>query len=77
MVCPEIAIDAVDGDWGTLQSNMPVSYQLYRERLDAAAARGEFKWLMDPDTINFEDTQLNQRRAKLRAQKSRKAEKKG
>jgi len=77
MVCPEIAIDAVNGDWGTLQSTMPVNYQLYRERLDAAAARGEFKWLMDPDTINFEDTQLNQRRAKLRAQKYRKAEREG
>jgi flavodoxin/ferredoxin len=77
MVCPEIAIDAVDGDWGTLQSNMPVSYQVYRERLDAAASRGEFKWLMDPDTINFEDTQLDQRRARLQAQKARATEKKG
>jgi hypothetical protein len=26
---------------------------------------------MDPDTINFEDTQLKQRKAKLRAKKAR------
>jgi flavodoxin/ferredoxin len=77
MVCPEVAIDAVDGDWGLLQETMPANYELYRQRLDEAAARGEFKWLMDPDTINFEDTQLKQRRAKLQAQKVRKAEKHG
>ena len=74
MVCPEIAIDAVDGDWGFLLETMPVNYELYRQRLDDAAARGEFKWLMDPDTINFEDTQLNQRRAKLRAKKAQQGE---
>ena len=77
MVCPEIAIDAVDGDWGSLQEGMPTSYQLYRERLDAAAARGEFKWLIDPDTLDFENTQLKQRRAKLEAERARKAGEKG
>jgi flavodoxin/ferredoxin len=77
MVCPEIAIDAVDGDWGLLLQTMPVNYQLYRERLDEAAARGEFKWLMDPDTINFEETQLKQLRAKLQARKARETEKQG
>jgi len=64
MVCPEIAIDAVDGDWGLLLETMPVNYELYRQRLDEAAARGEFKWLIDPDSMDFEDTQLNQRKAK-------------
>jgi Fe-S-cluster-containing hydrogenase component 2/flavodoxin len=77
MVCPEIAIDAVDGDWGDLLKNMPQSYKVYRERLDEAAARGEFKWLMDPDTLDFENTQLEQRRARLKEQKARAAEKKG
>jgi flavodoxin/ferredoxin len=75
MVCPEIAIDAVDGDWGSLQEGMPVSYQLYRERLDAAAARGEFKWLMDPDTLDFENTQLKQRRARLEAERAQESDK--
>jgi Fe-S-cluster-containing hydrogenase component 2 len=74
MVCPEIAIDAVDGDWGDLQKNMPQSYDVYRKRLDEAAARGKFEWLIDPDTLDFENTQLEQRRAKLRAQKAREAE---
>jgi len=54
---------------------MPMNYQLYRERLNAAAARGEFRWLMDPDTIDFANTQLNQRKARLRAEKARKTEK--
>ena len=77
MVCPEIAIDAVDGDWGDLQKNMPLSYKVYRERLDEAAARGKFKWLMDPDTLDFENTQLEQRRARLRAEQARETDKKG
>ena len=75
MVCPEIAIDAFDGDWGLLLQTMPVNYELYRQRLYDAAARGEFKWLMDPDAIDFENTQLNQRRAKLRAEKARQTKK--
>jgi MinD superfamily P-loop ATPase len=76
MVCPEVAIDAVDGDWGDLQKNMPMSYNVYRERLDEAAARGRFNWRMDPDTLDFENTQLEQRRARLRARKAREAERK-
>jgi ferredoxin len=62
MVCPEIAIDAVDSEWGMLLDMIPSSYELYRKRLDEAAARGEFRWLMDPDSIDFEDTMLKQRR---------------
>ena len=34
-------------------------------------------WLIDPDTLDFENTQLKQRRAKLEAERARKAEKKG
>jgi len=62
MVCPEIAIDAVDSEWGMLLDMIPGSYEVYRKRLDEAAARGEFRWLMDPDSIDFEDTMLEQRR---------------
>jgi len=62
MVCPEIAIDAVNSDWGMLLDMIPASYELYRKRLDEAAARGEFRWLVDPDSIDFEDTMLKQRR---------------
>lgn len=77
MVCPEIAIDALDGDWGDLQKNMRQSYQVYRQRLDEAAARGKFKWLIDPDTLDFENTQLNQRRAKLKSQKAKESDREG
>jgi hypothetical protein len=75
MLCPEIAIDAVDRDWGLLLQTMPVNDKLYRQRLDDAAARGEFKWLMDPDAIDLENTQLNHRRAQLRAEKARQSKK--
>ncbi len=68
MVCPEIAIDAVDSDWGMLKNTVPEAYELYRKRLDEAAARGEFCWLMDPDSIDFEDTMLEQRRRNKKKQ---------
>ncbi len=64
MVCPEIAIDVIDSDWGMLLDMIPASYELYRKRLNDAAAKGEFRWLMDPDSIDFSDTMLNQRRRK-------------
>jgi len=62
MVCPEIAIDAAGSDWGMLLDMIPGSYEQYRKRLDEAAARGEFRWLMDPDSIDFKDNMLEQRR---------------
>ncbi|MCP4627517.1 MAG: 4Fe-4S ferredoxin, partial [bacterium] len=64
MVCPEIAIDAVDSDWGMLLDIIPSNYKIYRTRLDEAAAKGKFRWLMDPDSIDFEDNMLKQRRRK-------------
>ena len=62
MVCPEIAIDAVDSNWGMLKETIPENYEIYRKRLDAAAARGKFRWLLDPDSIDYEDNMLEQRR---------------
>jgi hypothetical protein len=33
----------------------PQNYARYREALDEAAAQGKFRWLIDPDSMNFDD----------------------
>ncbi len=63
--CPEQAIEA---DWSMLVSMAPANYQRYRAALEEAAARGEFRWLMDPDTINCDDPLYKQKEKKLAEQ---------
>jgi hypothetical protein len=43
-----------------------VNYKKYREELDKAAARGEFRWLMDPDSLDFEDVLYKQREREIK-----------
>jgi uncharacterized Fe-S center protein len=57
-ICPELAIEA---DWEGLVGLAPENYARYRKALDEAAARGEFRWLMDPDSIDFDDPLYKQR----------------
>ncbi len=57
-LCPALAIEA---DWDTLVAMAPQNYARYREALDDAAARGKFRWLVDPDTMNFDDPLYKQR----------------
>jgi flavodoxin/Fe-S-cluster-containing hydrogenase component 2 len=57
-ICPVLAIDA---DWDVLVAMAPENYARYREALDEAAARGEFRWLIDPDSMNFDDPLYKQR----------------
>ncbi len=64
MVCPEIAIDAKGSEWGVLHRALPESYAQFRIRLDEAADRGEYRWLIDPDAVDYTDHQLDQRRRK-------------
>ena len=49
-ICPENAIQA---DWTNLVKLAPKLYQRYRYWLDQAAAAGRFRWLMDPESIDF------------------------
>ncbi|MCP4757292.1 MAG: 4Fe-4S dicluster domain-containing protein [Proteobacteria bacterium] len=51
-VCPTCSIEA---DWSGLIQMAPANYEKYIKALKAAEARGEFRWLMDPDTLNFDD----------------------
>ncbi len=57
-LCPEVAITA---DWDKVVPIAPANYQRYREVLEGAAARGEFRWLMDPDSLDFDDVLYKQR----------------
>jgi flavodoxin/ferredoxin len=64
MVCPALAIEA---DWTVMVANNPAHYARLRKWLDEAAARGEFRWRMDPDSIDFDDTMHKQRERALEA----------
>lgn len=62
-ICPTLAIEA---DWDMLVAMGPENYARYREALDDAAARGEFRWLMDPNSIDFDDPLYKQRERDLK-----------
>jgi ferredoxin/flavodoxin len=49
-VCPHGAIEA---DWTALEKAAPGNYARYIRALNDAEKRGEFRWLMDPDTLDF------------------------
>lgn len=48
-VCPTLAISA---NWDSIVSLAPSYYERYRKELDKAAERGEFRWLVDPETVD-------------------------
>jgi flavodoxin/Fe-S-cluster-containing hydrogenase component 2 len=51
-ICPEAAIQA---DWGQQVKLAPKLYRRYRYWLDQAAAQGKFRWLVDPESIDFDN----------------------
>ncbi len=61
-ICPTLAIEA---DWDILVTMAPENYARYRQALDEAAARGEFRWLIDPDSLDFDDPLYKQREREL------------
>ena len=62
-VCPTLAIEA---DWSMLIDNAPYEFKHYRRELEMAEARGEFRWHIDPDTIDFSDPWIKQRERSLK-----------
>lgn len=62
-ICPELAIEA---DWDGLVSLAPENYARYRKALDEAAARGEFRWLVDPDSLDLDDPLYKQREREIK-----------
>ena len=66
MICPTAAIDA---DWELLRGFFPEDlFARYLEELAKAEAKGAFRWHIDLTSINLQDTQLEQRKRKLRGQ---------
>ncbi len=51
-VCPTGSIVT---DWTAFDQMAPDNYAKYIKALNAAEARGEFRWLMDPATLKFDD----------------------
>jgi len=62
-ICPELAIEA---DWDGLVALAPENYARYRKALDEAAARGEFRWLIDPDSLDLDDPLYKQREREIK-----------
>ena len=56
--CPTGAIEA---DWESAVAMAPQSYGLYRATLEEEAAKGKYRWLIDPDTIDFNNPLHKQR----------------
>lgn len=47
--CPTCSIEA---DWSGMVDMAPANYARYREALNHAEERGEFRWLVDPETVD-------------------------
>lgn len=64
MICPTLAIDA---DWDMLKSffNEDLAVR-YLAELGKAEAKGEFRWHVDLASVDFQDTQFQQRLRKLK-----------
>jgi flavodoxin/NAD-dependent dihydropyrimidine dehydrogenase PreA subunit len=61
-ICPTLAIET---DWEPLVAMAPDAYAGYRQELERAEARGEFRWMVDPDSIDVDDPLYKQRQRAL------------
>ena len=65
-ICPTASIGA---DWEPLLAMVPANYKRYKEELDRVTARGEFRWLIEPDSINLADPLYKQREREIKNMK--------
>jgi flavodoxin/NAD-dependent dihydropyrimidine dehydrogenase PreA subunit len=65
-LCPEAAIEA---DWSAQVKLAPRLYARYRHWLDVAARQGRFRWLVDPEGIDFGNPYHRQRERQARGRK--------
>lgn len=65
-ICPTCAIET---DWSLFVPIVPEQYAKYIKALNDAEARGEFRWRLDPESINYEDPLYQQRLRGLDPQK--------
>jgi flavodoxin/ferredoxin len=65
-ICPTCAIEA---DWNILVNMAPGNYARYINVLKAAEEKGEFRWLIDPNDIDYDDPLFKQREREVKAKK--------
>ncbi len=67
MACPTCSIEA---DWSLMAAYNPEHYAKLRIWLEKLAAKGEFRWHMDPDTVDFDDIMIFKHKRKIMENKS-------
>jgi ferredoxin len=61
-ICP---VQAIKADWEKRAAAVRDNYSRYRKTLDEAAERGEFRWRIDPDSIEVNDPLYKQLERKI------------
>jgi len=67
-ICPTCSIET---DWSGFDSIAPSQYQKYIKALNEAEARGEFRWRVDPDSMNYDDPLHKQKERELKEEKNK------
>jgi len=65
-ICPTCSIET---DWTGMDSLAPSQYEKYIKALNDAEARGEFRWRVDPDSMNYDDPLHKQQERQLKDEK--------
>lgn len=65
-ICPTCSIEA---DWSGLVKMAPANYARYRAALNDAKARGEFRWLVDPETVDCGNPLYKERERAVKTKK--------
>ncbi|MCJ7771877.1 MAG: EFR1 family ferrodoxin [Desulfobacterales bacterium] len=65
-ICPTCSIET---DWSGFDSIAASQYQKYIKALNEAEARGEFRWLVDPKSMNYDDPLHKQKERQLKEEK--------
>jgi len=67
--CPTLSIGA---DWEPFVRMVPTNFARYKKELDKAAARGEFRWLVDPENIASGEPLYKQREREVKSKVKKK-----
>jgi flavodoxin/ferredoxin len=63
-ICPTLSIGA---NWELLIRMAPANYARYKKELDKVTARGEFRWLVEPESIILDDPLYKQREREVKS----------
>ncbi len=63
-ICPTCSIEA---EWGPLVASAPEKYQRYTHSLNRAEERGEFRWLVDPETVDCSQPLYKERKREIKS----------